>query len=316
MITNYKESTITLPNIPEEYKAYKPRMLDQECSFTITGINNAIAGAIIRTIGGELPVKYLRCDTVETNDRFIIEEQVASRIMSIPIKQSLAEGTKFNLSYTNKSQFLETIKTSHFDGYPATGSVPFNGNITVCKLNKSSAKITKDKLNPYLNIKAVVASAPSYIPTFGCLSLAYQYVALPVENAFDQYAKTGIRTSVSNADTYDIKFYTHGTINPRELLIMTCDNIIKRINRVSDFIPMKSSQYDTHTYTVVDDSETIGNLFMREILDTKPVKSASYKMGLDTRVVNIIVCGDNTDQIMKEVIKDLASKFDKIKKSF
>lgn len=350
-IENYTENTIKL-DIPAKYAVYVPRMQEQHCSFIIHGINNAIAGAIIRTIGGEMMVKYLRCDVVKTNDRFIIDELVVSRIQSIPIKQSLTIGTKFNLNYVNKSQFLETIKTNQFDGYPSTGPVPFNQNITICKINKVGSKddlsidysninerkntfVKKTKAtvkskkelddnkselkhetkDAFLTINCVVAQAPSYIPGFGNLSLSHHCSAIPIEDAFDQYAVTGVRTSISNATSFTIEFDTHGTISPKELLIAACDNIIDRITRVNDFIPMKTSLLDMHTYCIIDESMTIGNLFTREIANDQTIKSISHKMGLDTRVLYIIIASDNnTDPIIINAIKTLIDKFEKIKK--
>lgn len=350
-IENYTESTIKL-DIPAKYSQHIPRMLEQECSFTIHGINNTIAGAIIRTIGGEMMVKYLRCDVMETNDRFIINEMIAARIQSIPIKQSLSIGTKFNLNYINKSQFLETVKTSQFEGYPSSGTVPFNQNITICKINKVGSKddlnidysninerknafVKKTKANiksntkddktelkhesrdSFLTIKCVVAQAPSYIPGFGNLSLSHHCTAIPIEDAYDQYAMTGTRTSVSKATSFIIKFKTHGTISPKDLLIAACDNLIARINRVNDFIPMKTSTLDTHVYCIIDESMTIGNLFSHEIVYNQIVKSISCKMGLDTRVLYItIACDSNTDPIIVSAIKTLIGKFEKIKKLF
>lgn len=319
-ISNFVEEPIIL-NIPNKYSHLAPNILDNYCEFRLHGVNNAIAGSLIRTMCGEMSVNYLKCeyDDLETNDIYIIPEIVISRILMIPINQSIPIGTKYELTYTNDTPFLATVKTSQLMSNKNTSNNDFNKNITICKINKGKK----------IKITMTVASAFSYIPTFGGLSLAYQGVAIPIDHdgsgkeseegkAFKQYENTGIKTSVSKSTMYDISFKTHIGASCRILLRNTIQNIIERIRRVRDFIPTKTSLGNKHTYRIIDEGETIGNLFERHIIDNFPkVGSAVYNMDLDMRIVNIMIhSNDETDDIMEKTINDLIITFEKIKKLF
>jgi hypothetical protein len=315
-ISNFVEEPITL-NIPNKYTHLAPNILDNRCEFRLHGVNNAIAGSLIRTMCGEMSVNYLKCeyDDLETNDIYIIPEMVINRIMMIPINQSIPIGTNYVLSYTNDTPFLATIKTSLI----AANNNAFNKNMTICKLNKGKK----------IKISMTVASAFSYIPTFGGLSLAYQGVAIPIDHdgsgkeseegkAFKQYENTGIKTSVSKPTMYDISFKTHIGASCRGLLRNAIGNIIERIRRVRDFIPTRVSIGNKHTYRIIDEGETIGNLFERYLIDNFPkIGSAMYNMDLDMRIVNIMIYSNEiTDDIMVKTINDLIITFEKIKKLF
>lgn len=318
-ISNYSETQLKI-TYPQKYASMAPTLLDTRTSFRLHGVNNAIAASIIRTACGEMPVNYLRCeyDNFITDDPYIIPELVISRLLMIPINQAIPKGTKYELEFKNNSPILETVKTSLLVS-SKPNNADFNKNITICKIPRGKS----------LKITAFVMSAPSYIPGFGGLSLAYDGVALPVDHdgsgkeeqsneAFKQYAKTGIKTSVSRPTMYDISFKQHIGGSGRALLKQVCANIITRIKRVSEFISTKNIEYNTHTYRILDESETIGNLFEKHIVENYPtIGSVIHKSDLDVRIVSVVINNkSDPDDIMRESIAALVSTFEKIEKLF
>lgn len=71
----------------------------------IVGVSDSIANAIRRTLIDELRVVALDFDisNVDTNDEYIISDELRDRIRYIPIDQNIPENTVFSISQTNSS---------------------------------------------------------------------------------------------------------------------------------------------------------------------------------------------------------------------
>lgn len=307
-LQNYKESPIKL-KYPAHLSHLAPQLTEQQCEFQLNNINNAIAAAIVRTIGGELPVKYLDCEfeDIESDDEYIMPEELIMRMRMIPIAQSLPIGAKFGLDFTNKSPIIVNVKTKELKSNAAV-AIPFNQNITIWGLSR--AKTLKMQLR--------VAESYSYIEGYGGLSLAVQCVAIPTDmQPYDVHTRTGTPNAIANPRNFQFRFLTHGTMPPREILLRSFDNLIVRIQRVTEFIPIKLVDKDISIYKIIGDSATIGTLLEKTIVENFPtIGSIAFNMDADIVTLRLLSADDDADEIMHKAIDLLITEFQLIKKLF
>jgi DNA-directed RNA polymerase subunit L len=309
-LTNFSNETVKI-KYPQEFKHLAPQILADCCKFTLSGINSAIAGAIIRTMGGELPVSYMEA-TLETNDIYIIPNMVISRIRMIPIMQNIPIGSKYSLNFVNKTQLLEVIKSGEIKPAKNSNEIPFNQNITLCKLNS----VAEDESDTFIKMNITVESNYSYIPGFGGLSHSYLCTALPEEN-YNPIEHTGIKTPVSNSDTFNFQFKTHGTINSRQLLLITFQNIIERVQRIAEFLEMKTVENNIYKYNIIDESVTIGNLFEKLLVFAPDVNTITCSCDVDSYNITLTLSTNaDPDVIITNGIKSISAVFEKLKKMF
>lgn len=106
-IKEIKPNLSTAPFADKHKKILEGLLTDRKEScveFDLIGVNDKIANALRRTIIDELEVVALDFDPQEldTNDEFILRDEVRDRIRFIPIDQTLKEGSRLTLESMNK----------------------------------------------------------------------------------------------------------------------------------------------------------------------------------------------------------------------
>ncbi len=302
-ITNFKIAENVL-KYPESLKHLAPLIPSYTCSFNIKNINCTVSNALIRSMGGELPVKYLDIvyEDIITDDNYVMREALIRRIRAIPIKQNIKIGTVFKLSYTNNTPSLVTVKTSELKSIDNI-SLPFQQNITLWGLFPDKS----------LKLKVVVMQTYPYIEGYGCLSLISQAVALPIDiELFDVYTG-GTPTSLSNAADFMVRFKTHGTMEPINILKMACNDLIARVRRVEEFIPIKIIDNNVSEYRIIGESDTISKLFLKTIIEQfDTVSSVTEFITSNTVYLRLCIMDESidADDVVRRAIDIICSTFE------
>lgn len=103
--------------------------------------NSRIANAIRRTIEDEVIAKSLEPGNVETNDVYVLKDELKNNIRQIPIDQSIPLDATFSLAVENNRSNVLPVKSGQIRTSIKT---PFNSRIELCSLNQGKKIRIKD----------------------------------------------------------------------------------------------------------------------------------------------------------------------------
>lgn len=124
-ITNITESKIEYDlskwaKYESKLKPLMPTMPREHITFAIRNTDTATANGLRRTLIEELPVKILHAEVsdIDTNEEYLIRDELLDRIRAIPINQSVNSDQKFTIDVvnTNKSQRINHVYSSQISG--------------------------------------------------------------------------------------------------------------------------------------------------------------------------------------------------------
>lgn len=308
-----------IPNVPAQYKHLLPTTLVQEsCSFIISGCSNAVANAIRRTAACELKVAYLNCqyEDIVTTDPFIIPEMIQKRLRMIPVLQSVRADAIFSLDVTNATTGTMDVKTGSLI---SKGTRVFDETITILTLGAGHSL----KIN---NVK--IAYEYGYIPEYGMCAVAFNAVStckdvIPIDVYADRAAEKnvnappvakGVRSQIADPKIWEIKFNTNGTLSSKDIVKLSCQEIISRLKTVLSLLYTIINNESKYTLTINGESDTIGNLLVKTIDELYPdVEASTYSVPSIERSVTIrIIYGDDINTLYKNIVNHLVSIFEKI----
>lgn len=319
-----------VPKVPERFKHLAPTTLVSErCTFTIANCSNAVSNAIRRTILCELKVAYLRTEYEEivTDDPFIIPEMIQKRMRMIPLLQSVPADTKFSLETTNNTLDVQDVKTKLM----IRGKPYFDETITILSLQPGKS----------LKISAKVAYEYGYVPQYGMCALAFNATSIckdvipadmyvedgimsgankPTgESGTEESSKnvvkpTGAKSHFSDPRVWEIAFNTNGTMPPKQIVTLACNNIIERLKSVLSLLYTMANNDNQYVLTIHGDSDTIGNLLIKTIDELYPdVEAATYSASAIERSVTLrVIYSDDINTLYKNVIEHLIETFKSI----
>ncbi len=286
-ITDYTEIKL-VPKCknPAAAKLLPTVLVPVKCSFTLHNVNNAISNGLRRTIACELPVKYLFTDHVNiiTNDDFILSEMVINDIKSIPIKQS-ASNVTFKCNVKNMTTMPLDVKSG--DLISSDGKDYFNETITICTIMPGRS-FEIDKIS--------IESGINYIKGNGNVSLASAVSSTCIDVL--PLSEGGQSCSVSNPRVWAVTFITNGTILPKDIITNACESLISRVGVVPAIEPIIVG--NKYSINVPNESATIGNLFMKTIINLYPkIHHVRFDPSPFDRNVSIeITCDEPIDEII------------------
>lgn len=276
---------------PEVRKLLPTVLIPMHAKVTFTGVNNAIANAIRRVICLELPVRAMICEytDVETDDPHVINEMIIKRLRMIPLDQKCPLSMKFNLSAIASTTVLD-VKSK--DILPKSGKPMFNETFTLLSLQPGRK----------INIKNIGVQELCGVLAGDGMHAAASGVSI---EAIDKTPLDG-SSSIIDPSEYCISFTTNGTIEPREFVIAACKNIIMRLQRVTSLLQTITSSGDEYHLIIPDESDTIGNLFMRDL-------ASKYTITYDAlHGCKIRIRTDDIDGVFSGSIKRLVEVFNQI----
>jgi DNA-directed RNA polymerase subunit L len=291
------------PKIPAKYQHMAPEIISDRVEFVLPNTSGAIANAIRRTITCELPVKGFYCnyEDIDTNDPFIIPEMIQKRIMMIPVRQSTHSGS-WNIDVTNLTTSPMFVTAGMINPKP-----PCDSKITILVLG----------VGKYFKCKIGVNELYGYQTGNGMRALAVNAASVPIDvtplNTFDN---TGVPVSVSNPRVWKISFVTNGTITPKDLIIKAIESIIERIIGVTSGLAHVRKRESEYEFDIENESDTIGNIMMRTILDIYPdIPAVVYKVSVVDRVLTMRfrLTQPNLPEIIKTAIAKAIADLEVIK---
>jgi DNA-directed RNA polymerase subunit L len=278
-------------------------LIPQHIEVVISGINNAESNAIRRTMACELPVIGLECEysDIQTDDMHIIPELIQKRILSIPVDQTIPLNTTFSLEYLNKTPVPFDIKTSQLK--TQSKNKYFNDTITILTL-------APEKYIKISNIKPT--SNYGFIEGHGMNVVAVNTASICMDvDPINVYERIGVSSHITDPKVWKLSFNTNGTMDPKKILIASCNNIIERITAVNTLIPSINAIDDQYILIIYGESHTIGNLLTKNIVDMYPaIKIVTYNVNSVERSVTIrIRCDDEINIIYKNVINKILAVY-------
>ncbi len=302
------KSVVLRPKVPAKYQALMPAIVATTFSFVLKGVNVSIANSIRRAVGGEITVKRLTCkvEDITTNDVFILPEKVIIQFQSIPIMQTAKVGAVYTLRAQNDTTAVKKVHTASIQGTRAKSKeMPdglCNDNILILDLQPGTyievpLTVVEGRTCVSTEGMAAVACLTSVVPLGVNMSLPYKVEG----NRVVPDPTNGTSSLVADPREHLVTFTTNGTIPPAQIVESACRSLAARCQAVldtrSDFRLVEGSDQE-YIYELAE-SVTIGEIFMRAVLDTSPdVAHASYK---EDTIGNVIVLRCKCEDIVQVV---------------
>jgi DNA-directed RNA polymerase subunit L len=243
------------------------------------------------------------------------------RIRSIPLIQDAPLTEVFSVD----------VKNNTYDNmYVYTDSIIATTNKTK---NYFSKKILLLILGPgyQINMKNICVQQKS---DHGCYAMvsSVEFEQLDVQ-PYDEYTKKGEMSVNTIPHHYKIGYTVNGNIDPKEVMILTCDHIIFHIDNIRKDIEKYLQKKKDNTYEfcevyeidnyieykLLQKTSSIGKLFTMDIyLDKKDIPNISYKIDHPSSTYSFIriITSDDPHKLMINCAIKLIGKFEKIKKTF
>ena len=287
-------------------------LFPKQVSFEVKGISNAIANGIRRTISNELLVSALwfEFDDYSTDNPFCIISMIQSIFRRIPIDQKVPLNTVFELDVQNNTDVDAYVYTSSIKVVKGPKALPFN-NFPLMTLGPGRwLKISKITIKSDYGYKFAGHGLAS-----SCISLALDIQPLNSYLPLDSPDR-GFSSSISNPRHYKIGFISTGMMDPHDIIIMACDNIIERISAIKK--EDIETHDDLHLLKIEGETDTIGNIIMRTADDLYPnLKAVTYEIdSIMRRVVIKIRCDNDIFKLYDDVIAHVVKQYTTIKKAF
>lgn len=297
-----------------------PKNLTREkISFVLNGVNNAISNGLARTICDEMPViaLYVPISNIKKTDPHHLEEMIAKRIRMIPLDQSCDRNATFSLDAVNDGLEIRDVKSSEIKWRGK--QLPFNETFTICTL-APGCLITI--------IDITIREDYGYVKGSGMHSVAYATESIAIDvKPFDMNAAysanppsdCGTPTRMANPRQYRVGFCTNGTMSAKRIVVAACDELIKRIKIIMSLLDTITSHPSGYVLTVAGETDTLGNLYMRTMIDLYPaIDFIVYTVSKFERSVDIIVRFPDLDvkTMFAETSEYLINMYKTIRSSF
>mgnify|MGYP000876607074 CR=1 FL=1 len=254
-----KYKSTKFEKIITENKHLLPQLSHYILSFNIYKTKSSFVNAIRRCIIDELPTNnlYFNITDISTNDNFILNDLIQSRIQLISILQNINIDTKFSLNIHNKTTKNIPIYTNNIiNSNNKDKTIYFNQNIKLCDL----------KPNRFININNI------YIKTdYGLNNSSYNIGGASYEVInFDMEKNQSMST-----DPSDFKFYVYnnGNIKSKDIVLKSIiilqkrlDHIVQLINNYDDLESndelIINKTENLTLYHIKNEYHTLGNLII------------------------------------------------------
>jgi hypothetical protein len=284
----------------------------------LLGINNAIANGLRRILMSEMPALSLVIDgaTWSTNDPFIINDMIISRVMLLSLTQAMVKpGMKYALDAANDGDDPLDVYSRQLKPQQVASSsaLPFFDNVVLLTLQ------------PHCSIKFTATVEQGIGRDHAAYNSAFTSVAIPLDERPLSHPSTGFPSSephlphndraryvptsmASDPHDYMLIFDTvgHGS-SGSSILARATDNFIARMEEIrkakyaqgqekqrggsSSHISLDDLDTSTlYTIVVPDETDTVGQLFAKSAIAVFPnigfvSGCASYAAGAPLHII-------------------------------
>jgi DNA-directed RNA polymerase subunit L len=296
---NFNITDITPKLKDPEANALLPKNLKKNAvSFELHGVNISISNAFRRVLTSEYPTKIMHFDydDFETNDPFITNDFVQTRVRSIPISQSTTINQIFKLDVTNHSLLNQRVTSNDIVTDKNEHTSLFNESFDLAVLSS----------NKYMKIKRIYVKE-DFGYNHGCHLIAYHATSIPLD--VDMYNEfnpkpSQVFSSVSNPQKHKISFKTNGNINIKHTLQQCCSILISRLENVKSLISTIQSVVDLHTLSINGETDTIGNMLLMGIVHSYPdLPACTYDVNPLSKIMILKIRNkDAIDHIISNIV--------------
>ncbi len=231
---NYSNSKFK--SLIEANKHLLPTKNKMTLAFDLIGSNEAFANALRRVYNNELLVKALDISVhnINTDDKYILPDNIKERISLIPLEQSVNENTIFNLIVNNTTNDMINIYTKDLVNKNKNDhTVYFNKNILICTL----------KSNKFINLSSIKINKE-----FGYNNHAYSIGTHKYKAINTDFTIPSLNNTITD---FHIEFTNNANIEMRTLVANIYDTIYMRLKKIQTTI---------NEYIINDNSEDINRI--------------------------------------------------------
>lgn len=296
------QERVLRPKVAARWAQYQPDICNVEYTFVLSNVNISIANGIRRSVAGELPVKRLTCavEDIITNDVFLVPEKVISQIQSVPIMQSINLGEKFTLEATNNTTCVRKVRTASIHKNNKSTKALFNDNMVLFDLQPGT------EISIVLQVaEGTASSSGEGMASLACLPFCRPLDVEPMltykaegDRVVFDYTR-GVSSLMMDPRKHLVGFTTNGTIPCNVLVKNACASLAARCQAVND--AKTEFQLQDEYVLELQESPTIGEIFMRAVLDVCP-ENQGVKYKEDTISGTIILrvrCEDIADVVSR-----------------
>lgn len=298
------------PKVPAEFQHLLPTVFSPESfSLELHGINVAVGNALRRIIMGGIPVFCLDFDmgTLRTNDEFVLEDLLRTRINLIPISQRIDPGLTFSISASNPTESILSIKSISIDIKGGKGGKKeklFNETFDIVDIAPSRS-LTIPEIRP---IRGYGNENARHV-------CAFRAALIPLDQIpFDQFTGTGVPSALSDPRSHRLSFCTNGNVDPKWVLETACSEILGIVERARKYIPSVQTQDGLSSVAFEGFDDTLGNLLLKTAYDV--YTSGDFRYGIDElggRVMFDLRTDEDPAIILGAVFSEIRIIFERIR---
>ena len=216
-------------SIIENNKSLIPTFTKLGLQFQLLNSNEAFANGIRTVFNDELFIKYLDVSVfnINTDDKYIIPDNIAERISSIPLNQKTNENTKYKLNITNNTNEIIKVYTKDLILLNNKTTLDFNPNIIICTL----------KPNKFLSINNI-----SINKDCGYNNHIFSIGSFKYEIINTDFSTLSLNT---NSKDFQLELITNANITLDDLVNAIYDNLYLRLKKIQNEI--NAYQLENHS---------------------------------------------------------------------
>jgi DNA-directed RNA polymerase subunit L len=218
-------------------------------------------GRLALYLKGKIKGKYLEVNmsNVSSSSNYILDDIVYA-VKNIPIDQDIPVGTKFTLEAKATGNTFRVVTSADIrcDDPKLANKFYFDKNIELFFIESSTQVTIKD-------IRVVEGYSKD--------DAAFSQAHLCIHNVLDEEpynheTKTGVRSAMSRANKFLVKFQTNGNVDPKKIIISAFNEILAKLNKVIEQAKNLTSSSNNNinsnnnkSIKVPDEDDAIGGLF-------------------------------------------------------
>lgn len=269
-------------NIIENNKQFIPKFSKLGLQFQLLNSNEAFANSIRIVFNDELLVNYLNVSifNINTDDKYILPDNIAERIASIPLKQETNIKNIYKLHVVNNTNDIIKVYTSQIKNINNSNSLDFNDNIVICTL----------KPNKYISINNITIGQ----------DYGYNNSIFSIGSFKYKIINTNFKQLSLNTDSadFELELITNGNISLNYLINKIYDNLYFRLKKIQNDI--NAYQLENHSSDIskiltdvfiinaennifeihiINEYNNIGNLITKYVYNLNPeIELINYKL--------------------------------------
>jgi DNA-directed RNA polymerase subunit L len=281
-------------------------LMPSKVSLDLIDVSVAVANGLRRTCALEITGRALTFDLADfrTNNPFILHDFLSTRIKHIPIKQDAPAKAEFSINVSNTTTELKYVMSS--DIIPKTSMKPiFNQTFPIATLQPNTSLVIK---------RIYITEGVGYVGSQ--YSLACQTACTPIDQVpFNEKTGEGTRSGMADPRAHHLSFVVNGGISGKLILERGCASIRERLRYIQTLLPNITTKDDMSMLVINGESDTIGNLLLKTIVELSPDAVATYETSSTYRALTFkLKTHEEPERVIGNAIKYIIEVYEAIEK--